>query len=44
VYLPRDYLELKPEFFDATAADLGEAADWILKRRASAANAVERRP
>ena len=36
VYIPRDYGELQPEFFDATAADLAEAAGWILAREAAA--------
>jgi D-glycero-D-manno-heptose 1,7-bisphosphate phosphatase len=35
VYIPRGYPELKPEFFDATANDLTEAADFILERRAA---------
>ena len=36
VYIRRDYGELQPEFFDASAADLAGAADWILQRRAAA--------
>jgi D-glycero-D-manno-heptose 1,7-bisphosphate phosphatase len=35
VYIRSDYREIKPDRFDASVADLTEAAGWILRRRAA---------